>query len=250
MQLNVAQKVKHYKLAKTKAYLAVFEAVSNAIDSYKDSSRTKEITIELYRDNSGLDFGNDDTGKEIKLYKEIRIIDSGIGFNNENFESFNISDSDYKQNIGGKGLGRFSWLKAFESVKIESVYLDDGIYYSRKFNFEKTITGVSDDILSEASNKKTGTTIRLINQKKEWDIPKKATTLCEKLIEHFLPYFLSVDKPVFIIKDMDDSSIINVNEYFVDNYRGEIGNTVLMIKEREFKISVHKTKIGSCNQLI
>ena len=45
------------------------------------------------------------------------------------FKSFLESDSTYKAKIGGKGVGRFSWLKAFEEVEIQSVYKE----YDDKF---------------------------------------------------------------------------------------------------------------------
>ena len=37
----------------------------------------------------------------------------------DNFDSFNTSFSDRKIGEGGKGLGRFTWLKALDRVEIE-----------------------------------------------------------------------------------------------------------------------------------
>ena len=48
------------------------------------------------------------------------MIDSGIGFTDANFDSFETVDSPYKAPHGGKGLGRFLWLKAFSRVEVES----------------------------------------------------------------------------------------------------------------------------------
>jgi hypothetical protein len=37
------KKIKHYKLAKTKAYYSIFEAVSNPIDSYRSLEKYVNI---------------------------------------------------------------------------------------------------------------------------------------------------------------------------------------------------------------
>jgi anti-sigma regulatory factor (Ser/Thr protein kinase) len=245
VKLNVARKIKHYKLAKTKAYYSIFEAVSNSIDSYCSLNKPVKILVEFYRDNTGLDLGND-----VKNYQQIRIIDQGIGFDQENYDSFNTSDSDYKEAYGGKGLGRFSWLKVFDEVKIESVYQEGEKYYLRKFEFKRTEEGVADHKSEETSQKDTGTKVYLINQKKGWEIPKRISTFCEKLIECFLPLFVNDSKLQITLMDKDVNESIDVQQYFRENYRGEIGTTAFEIRGKEFSLSVHKSIIGSTNQLI
>jgi anti-sigma regulatory factor (Ser/Thr protein kinase) len=245
MKLNVARKIKHYKLAKTKAYYSIFEAISNSIDSYLSLKKPIEIWVEFYRDNTGLDLGN-----EAKNYQQIRIIDQGIGFNKDNYDSFNTSDSDYKEIYGGKGLGRFSWLKVFEEVKVESVYQEGGKYYLRKFDFKRTEEGIANSQTRETSKDETGTTISLINQKKGWEIPRKISTFCEKLIEGFLPLFVNNANLQITLTDKDVNESINVQQYFKENYRGEIGSTAFEIKGKPFSLSVHKSIIGNANQFI
>ena len=63
------------------------------------------------------------------------MIDNGSGFNDANYESFQIMDTQYKQDLGGKGLGRFSWLKAFDQVEIDSHYRDGRDLRHRVFDF-------------------------------------------------------------------------------------------------------------------
>lgn len=55
--------------------------------------------------------------------------------NTANYRSFNTAYSTLKIQKGCKGIGRFLWLKAFETVEIESVFQEDGQYYRRKFSF-------------------------------------------------------------------------------------------------------------------
>jgi hypothetical protein len=61
------------------------------------------------------------------------ITDNGIGFDDNNFESFTTSDTKYKP--GAKGVGRFMWLKAFDKVEVISVFADNGNRYKRAFDF-------------------------------------------------------------------------------------------------------------------
>jgi len=41
------------------------------------------------------------------------VTDNGIGLDENNMRSFLQSDSTYRAEKGGKGVGRFAWLKAF-----------------------------------------------------------------------------------------------------------------------------------------
>jgi hypothetical protein len=245
MKLNVARKIKHYKLSKKKAYYSIFEAISNSIDSYRSLNKPIRILVEFYRDNTGLDFGS-----ETKNYQKIRIIDKGIGFNKENYDSFNTSDSSYKEAYGGKGLGRFSWLKVFEEVKIESVYQENEKYYLREFDFKRTEEGVSNQQIKETSQRDEGTIISLINQKKGWEIPRKISTFSEKLIEYFLPLFVNNTALQLILIDKDLNEKIDIQQYFRENYRGEIGSNKFELRGKQFQISVHKTIIGNTNQFM
>ena len=58
--------------------------------------------------------------------KSFKITDNGIGLDDDNFNSFNTAFSRRKVASGGKGLGRITWLKAFEGAEIESVFRDTG----------------------------------------------------------------------------------------------------------------------------
>lgn len=51
--------------------------------------------------------------------------DDGDGFNQKNRESFGEYLSSYKAELGCKGIGRFTWLKVFNEIKIKSQLLDE-----------------------------------------------------------------------------------------------------------------------------
>ena len=55
-----------------------------------------------------------------KLVDEIEVEDNGCGFDDDNFISFKTYRSDYKAQLGCKGIGRLSFLKLFSDVRYES----------------------------------------------------------------------------------------------------------------------------------
>jgi len=111
------------------------------------------------------------------------IEDNGMGFNERNLNSFMESDSTYKADKGGKGVGRFSWLKAFEKASISSVYLDKGEYVKRCFEFSALNTQIDDTLVdcNEANNNLT--TVFLENYKAEYrqSLPKQGETIAIKI---------------------------------------------------------------------
>jgi hypothetical protein len=73
--------------------------------------------------------GNDSNNQEFEKKPPIialRITDNGVGFIAANWDSFNLAHSSYEYVKGGKGIGRITWLRAFKSVHIDSIYRNDG----------------------------------------------------------------------------------------------------------------------------
>ena len=104
-----------------------FQAIRDAKRSGKDGF----IKITIERDATLLD-------EEQGPIRSFTITDNGIGLNDENFDSFNTAFSDHKLARGGKGLGRFTWLKAFDQVEIDSTFKERGEDPQRReFTFDE-----------------------------------------------------------------------------------------------------------------
>jgi len=93
------------------------------------SSPSIEIVVERDPVLPGVDMDGD--------VNDFTVIDNGIGFNEGNLDSFFTSDTQYKLSRGGKGIGRFIWLKAFKYAEIESHYRESGKLVKRAFKFTK-----------------------------------------------------------------------------------------------------------------
>jgi hypothetical protein len=118
---NLRNQVRQTPLPKWKPLIPLFEAVMNSFQAIRDAKRKGDgfIKIEIERDAVLL-------GEEQGPIRAFTILDNGIGLNDENFDSFNTAFSDHKLARGGKGLGRFTWLKAFEKVEIDSTFKERG----------------------------------------------------------------------------------------------------------------------------
>lgn len=137
MFLDIKGKVNNIKLTKANALLPLFEAVVNSLQSIEELEHKEDayINILINRDSTQPIL---EGVKEDGMYYPIEsfiIEDNGVGLNSKNFLSFQTSDSTYKLLKGGKGVGRFLWLKAFENIKIESTYKERGNIFYRSLKF-------------------------------------------------------------------------------------------------------------------
>ena len=71
------------------------------------------------------------------------------------------SDSTPEADAGGKGVGRFLWLKAFEAVRVESVFLHGGKYRRRAFDFVLSEKAVANEVPETVRSGERRTTARL-----------------------------------------------------------------------------------------
>lgn len=237
MGIDIAGRLNKIKLGRTKALYPLFEAIINAIDAIRESKRADgKIIIQVER--SPQKYFKDIPEKFIPPVISFKIQDNGIGFTQENFHSFLTADSTWKIKIGGKGIGRFVWLKTFQKILIDSNYRENGLLCHREFSFSKEGVSGGEPISIKDSTEDTGTTIRLSNYETEYqeECPKSLITIAKKIIEHCLIYFHSGEIPKAIIKDDDEEICLN------DFYHKELKNETEM---REFRVNGSLFKYSS-----
>ena len=120
MQTNLAGRLRNTPLPFSSGLLPLFEAVVNSIHAIEEaglSTNDGRITIEILRKAKQEQLNLADAKKrgpdaleDIVGYPEA---DNGIGFTDENMESFHTLDSEHKVSQGCRGIGRLLWLKAF-----------------------------------------------------------------------------------------------------------------------------------------
>lgn len=122
-KINIDRIVKDIK-SRTTYLTPIIEAVCNSVDAIGNNRTDGCVKIIVKRDHQTSNDGQTDTlGNIVAIY----VIDNGVGFTDDNADSFDTFKSGYKMQQGGKGFGRFMYLKYFRSVSIDSVYEQDGI---------------------------------------------------------------------------------------------------------------------------
>jgi hypothetical protein len=232
LKTNLRGQIRQTILPKWKSLLPLFEAVMNAFQAAQDhpGATNHRIVIGIERD---ADLGLDEQAP----ISSFTITDTGIGFNDENFDSFNTAFSDYKLKQGGKGLGRFIWLKAFEKVEIDSVFSepDEPHLLQRKFFFDENYEG---DIPppSVADRSRKGTIVRLLGFRDPYksECPKASEQIAQRLAEHFLLLFLNPNCPQVEIHDR--GLRLSVNKVFETDFKAASSAHKFSIKHAEFVV--------------
>ena len=233
MKVDLVGRINNVPLGVSRPLLPLFEAVVNSIQSIHATGRTDgRIDIRVSRDETQeLIF---ELSQDIRPVTGFTITDNGIGFDNANFESFTTSDTKYKP--GAKGIGRFMWLKAFDSVHVNSIYASNGSFFQRRFDFRLSSEGIENAVNFLAPTEELKTEIKLINYKDRYQktCPKHLELIAERLIEHTLIYFLSNRCPAMSISD--SKTHINLNEHFNNNVRGTTSTVTFDVKGEAFKL--------------
>lgn len=226
-KINIQGTIDNIK-SKSNVYSPLIEAIVNSIDSIKTRGIANgEIDIVVKREHI-LNFEN-----SLANIKSIEVRDNGIGFTKSNRDSFDTLYSLHKKkDFGGKGFGRFLFLKYFAEVKISSHFKEKKAtqFHHRQFAF-----GKKDEIIVGETNKKSDQTVHstsvfLNNLQKDKSFDKELETIARKLLEKLLIFFIN-DKfkcPKIVLKESDDSKQIILNEYL----KGD--NEIKLIKSTGF----------------
>jgi len=215
----------------------VYEAITNSIHAVEETQqKITEHSIEVkFVRSSQMVMENSGTLSEIT---GLKITDSGIGFNEENFKSFLTFDSTYKVRIGGKGVGRLTWLKFFSRISVTSTFFESETnnYYERAFDFTKQ--GVEDKISEDSSSELK--TIITMDGLISGNFPKGLDTIAGNLIEHFLSYFSTGHIPKITITD--GSETIDLNRKYQTEYSPNTYTLPFKIKGVDFKLTCLEVK--------
>lgn len=214
-------RLRNTDLPVSKCLYPLFEAVVNSIYAIDDrvssncSFSLSEGSIRIFLNRAA---ESDLFGGKAEILS-ITIEDNGIGFDEENYDSFCELDTMHHASRGCKGIGRLLWLKCFSSVEVDSCYLDnEGIKRSRHFSF--TTSGILSLPDVDVNNRDIGTRIILkgISNIYKTAISKLGQEAMAKcLFEHCLWFFLREgSSPDIRIIDGTDPAT-NLNEIY-DSY--------------------------------
>lgn len=209
----------------------VFEAVSNSLHAVEDAFK------DAYRERGRINVGI--TSVRTPESIEIVVADNGIGLEERRFEAFCTTDTAYKIERGGKGVGRLLWLDAFDSIRVVSAFRDGSRLLRRSFDFQlRSDEQISNEKLDELSGPgETGTavTFRGLRGTAYRDkFPIQPATIVKHFGSHFFADFILGRSPEVTV-DIEGAAV---------SFPAEIQN--LMVEDRG-NTTVNTDEFGALN---
>jgi hypothetical protein len=195
MLANIKGLVDRLELSQAKAMMPLFEAISNAIDAieeHKDGFPKHSIRIRLIAAHDLAHQGGD----EVLVLDGFDISDDGVGFDDGNLASFQEAHTLSKVKVGGKGVGRFTFLKVFSNVHIRSVFQRQGETLLREFDFSiaDELKG-ADKVTPVKETRGTALSMRGMEGKFKGGWPHDPAIIAERILAHFLIRFAARSCP-------------------------------------------------------
>lgn len=243
MQTNIKGLVRTLDLRYGQGMMPLFEAVSNAMDAIADKGdglSNGRIDIHLNRNNDLAAQASDD----LQPIAGVRVTDDGVGFDDKHLESFREAYTEHKVTMGGKGVGRFTYLKVFDGVSVRSTFrTDDCQSHARRFSF--SIENEVSTLLTEAgsSSQPTGTTLELSGLRQAYVAawPRDAEAIAQRVVAHFLIRFASRSCPTIILHD-EGSAPIDLQAIFDKTIQPYIQEVSFQLREHTLNVQVLRHK--------
>lgn len=234
---DIEGKVENTNLPVSHFLMPLFEAVVNSIHAIEDKNQgVGHINVTVYREKLLPEMANDK--RCVPNITGFDIWDNGIGFNDNNLESFMKSDSRYKKQRGGKGLGRFLWLKAFGDIHIKSIFQENADFYCREFDFIPQGIGIANQKQVKLEGYQTSGTLIQLHKFS----PKYAKKSCKpgvianQIAMHLFNEIMSPNCPVIMLKDECEDEEIVINHLMSEKLIVNLKEDDLDIKGTNFKI--------------
>ncbi|NJO35508.1 MAG: hypothetical protein HC869_22940 [Rhodospirillales bacterium] len=190
MKFSIQGRIKNLRLpdGKTALIYSIYEAVTNGVQAIDerfgtDSAKDGKIAVRV-------------SNKQDKTVDRIVVTDNGVGLTTKHLESFDTCDTLEKFDIGGRGVGRLVWTKAFKRIDVTSTFLrDDGVAERVEFQFKPELDDSRDGLQRHAANAEhIGTTIGLSEVAVD-GVKLTIAGLTRDVCHHFFPYFIAGSMP-------------------------------------------------------
>lgn len=210
--VNIRRVVENIRSGTT-VYTPLVETVVNAIQAIEAAEASEGKVNIIVERSSQTEL--DGTIPEVESFV---VTDNGIGFTQEHRDSFDTLYTDLKLAQGGKGFGRFTGLKYFGDLLVESTFQSADGQKKRSFRMGNDTEIIIDERVEPVESGETGSKITLSQVKEKRFQDKQLTTIARSVVERLLPYFIDLDHPCpgITISEVDGSDRIVLND-FVDN---------------------------------
>ncbi|QDS88751.1 Histidine kinase-, DNA gyrase B-, and HSP90-like ATPase [Rosistilla ulvae] len=251
-QIDYRYYLEQNRLKESDRFQPVFEAVENAFNAIEERRRIEtgppggKIRILIHRDDSQRtieagDLKGQSTPPELT---GVTIIDNGIGFRDENWQAFKTVYTSHKRRLGGKGVGRLSYLQAFGEATVTSTFAEAGKWKQRRFAITRTPEGVSDDTVEFFADADCETIVVLkhFEQKYRKKAPKHLDAITRSFVQHFFQRF-SVDDGISCeITDKWDDREIDLHRFCSEEFMIRKQEQTIQINGHDLSITHSKCK--------
>lgn len=240
MDVDVLGRVANVKLGRSRCLQPLFEAIINSIHAIEEAKTTDgRIEVRIERDQTQKTLVDDDAASF--PVSGFVVTDNGIGFTDKHFQSFCTSDTTEKRSRGGKGVGRFLWLKAFQQAEVASVFRSNGSMKKREFLFSLSGTGITPNSAEPVACDKSSpeTVVRLTGFRAEYQrhCPKGADAIANRIVEHFLELFILKKCPKLVLVDDVEKTRIDLNRRFTSEMKLGSKTQKFSIRGLDFRLS-------------
>lgn len=207
--INIKRAVENIRSGTT-VYTPIIELIVNAIQAIKAIKATGGvIKVTILRS------GQVDLLDRIAPVDGFVVEDDGIGFDQSHRDSFDTLYTALKAGDGGKGFGRFTCLKYFDRLKVESVFKDIDGFRARSFAMGTGNDIIIDEEVSDTSSVATGSVVTIAGAKGAKFPDKGLDVIARVLVERLLPYFIDRNSecPRIVVADSKDGATVVLNDY-------------------------------------
>ena len=249
IETNLSGRLRNTSLPASHGLMPLFEAVVNSIHSIEELGSdfsSADITVSIIRSNQ-TSLSLKDTKSTLEKIVGFKIVDNGSGFNDVNLKSFKTLDSDHKIYKGCRGVGRLLWLKAFDNIKIRSIYETDNGLNGREFSFDvlegvKHLSEFQDNLIK----RETVVELKDFQEKYRLAVPKTLEAISTALLEHCLWYFVR-DGGCPSINVVDATDSVSLDDLYEQYMHEAAYSEDLSVGEHTFSITHIKFRASSSN---
>jgi hypothetical protein len=243
MLANIKGLVDRLELSQAKAMMPLFEAISNSIDAIQehgDGFKGHSIQIRLIPTHDLVHQGGD----EVLVLDGFDISDDGIGFDDENIASFQEAHTLSKVKVGGKGVGRFTFLKVFSKVHIRSVFQRQGATLLREFDFSiaDELKG-ADKVTPVKEPRGTALSMRGMDGKYKGGWPHDPAIIAERILAHFLIRFAARSCPPMTLESPGHAPI-DLHRLFETTVLTHIEERIFDVLGHTFALQAYRHRDG------
>ena len=204
--------IRELSLNENDILIPLFECVVNAIQAIDECNDKTQgyIDVNITRDETQTELFEQNLTYPLQT---ITVEDNGIGFTDENIESYSRAYSSKKQKLGGKGIGRFAMLSFFENIDIDSTTETSNGFRRKKLHLDRE-NGFTEELAETKLNKRRTSVClsSLLPKFQKASSKYQQEVMADAVLNHCLLYFINGIAPK--IRIIEKGNVIDLKNQF------------------------------------